>query len=145
MRTIVAAIDFSDVTDAVLRIAAEQARAFGARLRLLHVADADGAFVGYDAANRVERDLRAEDLHHDHRALIEHAERLRAGGLDVRSVLVEGPTVDTIVEQAADLGADLVVVGSHGHGSLYQALLGSVSAGVVREARCPVLVVPSRR
>ncbi|MEO8353471.1 MAG: universal stress protein, partial [Chthoniobacteraceae bacterium] len=41
-------------------------------------------------------------------------------------------------------GADMIVMGSHGHGSFYELLVGSVTSGVLRDARCPVLVVPAK-
>jgi len=49
-----------------------------------------------------------------------------------------GPTVCRI---AAQIGADVIVIGSHGHGWLQRVLLGSVSQHVVRHAPCPVLVM----
>ncbi|HEX4337251.1 MAG TPA: universal stress protein [Polyangiaceae bacterium] len=51
-----------------------------------------------------------------------------------------GPA-DSIAQLASDLEANLVVVGTHGHRGLSRLLLGSVAAGVVRLAPCPVLVV----
>jgi nucleotide-binding universal stress UspA family protein len=46
-----------------------------------------------------------------------------------------------ICDLAGDLGADVVVIGSRGHGALRRALLGSVSTHVVNNAPCPVVVV----
>jgi nucleotide-binding universal stress UspA family protein len=57
-----------------------------------------------------------------------------------RTVLVGRPAT-LIVDAARDFGAELVVVGSRGHGPLSSMLLGSVSAEVVDHAPCPVLVV----
>jgi nucleotide-binding universal stress UspA family protein len=51
---------------------------------------------------------------------------------------------ETILEKAREVAAGTIVIGSHGHGRLYDALVGSVSAGVIRGATCPVLVVPAR-
>ena len=56
----------------------------------------------------------------------------------------EGDPAESILEAARSEGADVIVVGSHGRGSLGRALIGSVSDQVVRHAPCPVLVVRSR-
>jgi nucleotide-binding universal stress UspA family protein len=45
------------------------------------------------------------------------------------------------VEEAERLSADLIVMGTHGHGPVRHALLGSVAERVIREAPCPVLTV----
>ena len=87
----------------------------------------------------------ADLFHQKHRALQEHAERLRGEGLSAKALLVQGPTLETILREAAELGADFIVCGSHGHGALYDLILGSISEGIVRGANCPVLVVPSSR
>jgi nucleotide-binding universal stress UspA family protein len=55
--------------------------------------------------------------------------------------LLRGDPVDEIVAYADTVDADLIVVGSRGHGAVASALLGSVSRGILREARRPVLVV----
>jgi nucleotide-binding universal stress UspA family protein len=68
----------------------------------------------------------------------EQAERQ---GVRVHTRLLKGDAVDEIVAYADTIDADLIVVGSRGHGSLASALLGSVSRGVLRETRRPVLVV----
>jgi nucleotide-binding universal stress UspA family protein len=62
-----------------------------------------------------------------------------AAGVEVERRLVEGSPGDALVDAARD--ADLLVVGSHGRGSLASALLGSVSHHVLKHAPCPVVVV----
>jgi nucleotide-binding universal stress UspA family protein len=68
---------------------------------------------------------------------------LETSGVDVKPRLVEGRPVEALLEAARD--ADLLVVGSRGHGGLAATVLGSVSTGVVRHAPCPVVVVPPPR
>jgi nucleotide-binding universal stress UspA family protein len=63
-------------------------------------------------------------------------------GLRVRSVVVRGHPAPALVE--ASRGADLLVVGSRGHGEFSGMLLGSVSEHCVTNAHCPVLVLRSR-
>jgi nucleotide-binding universal stress UspA family protein len=73
---------------------------------------------------------------------LEHAkERAEETGVKAHTRLLRGEPVDEIVAFADVLDADLIVVGSRGHGAIASALLGSVSRGVLREARRPVLVV----
>jgi nucleotide-binding universal stress UspA family protein len=67
--------------------------------------------------------------------------------LDPRRVSVEvvvGPAAFEIVRYANERAADILVLGSHGRGVIRRFLLGGVAERVLREASCPVLVVPDR-
>lgn len=145
MRRILAAVDFSEVSDAVVSHAASLAQAFSARLLLLHVAAPDPEFVGLEVGPQTVRDARADELRREHRELQRRASELRDRGFNAEAFLIQGPTVDTILERAEHLDADLLVLGSHGHGAAYRALLGSISGGVLRRATVPVLIVPKPR
>jgi len=142
VRNILVPIDFSDTADAVLAIAASLAEAFGAKLWIVHVAAPNPDFVGFEAGPQSVRDQRAEHLHDDHRRLQQKADDLRARDLDATALLLEGPTVEKILEEADRLDVDGIVIGSHGHGAAYRLLLGSVSESVLRDARVPVTIIP---
>jgi nucleotide-binding universal stress UspA family protein len=76
------------------------------------------------------------------RLVLEEASAVAAArGVVARTKLLEGDVVDEIVAYADVVDADLIVLGSRGHGTLASAALGSVSQGVLHEARRPVLVV----
>lgn len=143
MKQILAALDLSEVSDAVANRAASISRAFSARLVLLHVAAPDPDFVGFDVGPQSVRDARATELRDEHRRFQQLAGEFCDAGVDAEARLVQGSTVDTILQQAERQKADLIVLGSHGHGAVYRALLGSVSEGVLRRASVPVLIVPA--
>jgi len=65
----------------------------------------------------------------------------RAGGIDADAVLLEGVPADEICTLAEERGATLIVIGSHGWGTVRRLLFGSVSAAVLHHAPCPVLIV----
>jgi len=144
VKSILAPIDFSDSTEAVASTACTLARAFGAKLWLVHVAAPEPDFVGYEVGPQSVRDQRAGHLREEHRRLQELAEAIRDDGVDTAALLIQGPTVAKILSEAERVGADLIVLGSHGHGAVYRTLLGSVSESVLRQATCPVTVVPHR-
>src|SRR3712207_6401362 len=76
------------------------------------------------------------------RLLEEQAEVVSGFGVAVREThLVMGSPVDAILDLGEEIGADLLVVGSRGHGTLGRLILGSVSEGVVHHATHPVLVL----
>lgn len=73
------------------------------------------------------------------------AERLRSNGVETTALLLQGPTIATVMKEAARLAASMIVLGSHGHGAVYNLVIGSVAEGIVRESRVPVLLVPPPR
>ena len=76
------------------------------------------------------------------RLLEEQAEVASGFGVAVKEAhLVMGPPVDAILDLGEEIGADLLVVGSRGHGALGRLILGSVSEGVVHHATRPVVVL----
>jgi nucleotide-binding universal stress UspA family protein len=79
--------------------------------------------------------MEAQTVLHDASALVRH------GGVDVRTLLVDGEPADAILRQAEFAGHDLIVVGSRGRGDAASILLGSVSHQVLHRSGVPVLVV----
>jgi len=144
MKNILVPVDFSDVTDAVLRLALEVGKPFQAKIHLLHVAAPDPDFVGYEPGPPSVRVQLAEKFRDEHRKIqaLKEASGLPEDGIHAH--LIQGPFIQKILEEADRLQADLLVIGSHGHGALYNLLMGSVAEGILRDSRCPVLVVPSR-
>ena len=78
---------------------------------------------------------------HDRELLQEAVELATEKGVDVETTLLKGRPADEIVAFADSIDADLIVVGSRGHGAIASALIGSVSRGVLHESRRPVLIV----
>jgi nucleotide-binding universal stress UspA family protein len=64
-----------------------------------------------------------------------------SGGRVSEAHLVMGAPVDVILDLGEEIGANLIVMGSRGHGPLGRLILGSVSEGVVHHASCAVLVL----
>ena len=144
MMKILVAVDLSDATTRVLREAQRIAVATNAEVVVIHAAEPDPSFVGYEAGPGVVRDQVAQELREEHRQIQDHAKQLRAAGLNAKALLIQGPVVNTTLKEAERMGVDLIVVGSHGHGAVYDMLIGSYSQGILREANVPVLVIPTR-
>ncbi len=141
--SLLVAVDFSSVSDSQLEIVGRLARP-NREIFLLHVAEPDPTFVGMEAGPEEVRHQVAVEFKREHDQIHALADRLREQGHEVNALLVQGPTVQTILEQAEKLEAEVIVVGSHGHGKLFDVVVGSVSAGVIRKSMVPVLVVPTR-
>jgi nucleotide-binding universal stress UspA family protein len=144
MSCVLACIDLSDVTDAVLSCAVRLANAIGQELVVLHVAAPDPDFVGYEAGPQSVRDQVAKRLREDHRKL-EQRVKLATGSVAARALMVQGSAAERIEEHAGRLGAELIVLGSHGHGRLRRLLVGSVTNAVLKRSTIPVVIVPSPR
>ncbi len=142
---ILIAIEFSENARKLLDTTISLLRDSIETVWLLHVAEPDPDFVGYEADPAVMRIQVAEGYHREHRQLHDLAEELRGRGLNAKALLVQGETVKAVIQQAEKLRVDMIVIGSHEHGALYHFLLGDVSQGILRQSGIPVLVMPIRR
>jgi nucleotide-binding universal stress UspA family protein len=144
--TLLVAVDFSDTTTEVAEYGRELARSFGAGVHLLHVVpdplqqpwavEAPGLdFPGLSDQWRAEARERLHTL----------ATQVGLGERTTVLAVAAGVPHRAIVEYAAEHHANIIVLGSHGHGPVVHFLLGSVAERVVRQAVCPVLIVPHAR
>ena len=138
-------VDLSASTEIIVNKIEELARSLSARVWLLHNAVPEPDVVEFKADPVAARELLAKKFHVEHRQIQELADRLRDAGIDTTALLVHGTTVETILQEADDLDVDMIVVGSHGRGAMFQLLVGSVSKGVLHKSRLPVLVIPTHK
>lgn len=136
MRMLVA-VDLSPASDAVVDYAVRLAAQTGAALTAFH------AYTAADVAEAQQRGVYADQFVESLRSDIAYL--LKRAGADTRGVTIAiamGQPVDEILRAAADAGADLIVMGTHGRSGLDRLLVGSVAEGVLRRAPCPVVVLP---
>ncbi len=147
MKTLLVPLDTSSVAEKVLAAAGALARSLDARLVLLHVIEPVATYVPVGAGMDViatppPPDVDDGQVDGSKMRLEALAAPLRAAELDVACEALIGLAVDEILEMAESVGADFIVLGSHGHGALYHLFSGSVVTGVLRHSPCPVIVVP---
>ncbi len=137
-RHILVAVDFSDEHESVIQKALETANQNNSSLSLINVVEYSSAMYAGDLPL-------PEDLNLDQKLLKQAEERLREisqkfGIAHLEQRVTMGIPKREIVEAAEVVGADLIVLGSHGRHGL-QLLLGSTANGVLHQARCDVLAV----
>jgi nucleotide-binding universal stress UspA family protein len=136
MNKIVVGIDGSEASNRALDFACEEAALRGAELHVVHawIYPYQGRRTGITEP----RDLMELDAAS---TLKDAVERVAGRGVPVVPVLEERPCVAALVDAAE--GADMLVVGSHGHGAVVGSMLGSTSQAVAHRAPCPVALVRS--
>jgi len=131
--------DGSDAAGAAVDHAVAVADACGAAVRVLSVVDTRALAAQSELA---PSDLVVERLEdQSEHAVTEVAERCEAAGLSVQTAVARGAPSRAICEDAAESGADLVVMGTRGRSGLDRVLLGSVTERTVRHAPVPVMAV----
>jgi len=146
MKTIVVAVDFSNATPGVIQQGRMLAEAFGAQLHLLHVMEPEPSYAAYGFTPNEFPALRAYQQEAKHRATDKLEELLKQSEPShgkATAHVAEGSPLHGIADYVKKEKADLLVLGSHGHGAIASLLLGSVAEGMVRRALVPTLVVPA--
>jgi nucleotide-binding universal stress UspA family protein len=144
VKSILVPVDFSKATDLVLRATATMAKALDARVTVMNVAPREPDVLGHQLTRKVITEPVPEDVRERYDNLMACAKRLEDADVVVKPLLVRDDRVRAIIREVEREEADLIVMGSHGRGALYRRIMGSVSEGVLREAKCPVLIIPSK-
>jgi len=145
-RKILVAVDGSAASAKGLREALRLAKAERARLFILHVVDEYPAFAALDGmmAGAPGADLVPALREGGKRVLARAKSAAQKAGVPAKAILREmlsGPAAYPIVREARRLGADLIVLGTHGRRGVRRLVLGSDAEQVVRTAPVPVLLV----
>jgi len=160
MKRILVPIDFSDVTPSLIDLARQLAKALDAEVHLVHVkeftAAATPGTLGYALAGMPELapmsgvpvpgfESMPETIPEDEgqtSKLTKWQEEIAQDGIKVSLQEPTGAVAEEILNQADTLDADLIVMGTHGHGAMYNLLVGSATKGVLKHSTRPVLLVP---
>jgi universal stress protein A len=144
---ILAATDLEESSLPALRMAVDLAEGLGARLTLVHVIEPIASPPGLEAyalegmpadwEQRVERGRLGAVGRRLEALLADHGRP----GVQTSTHIISGLMPGALVDCAAELGADLLVLGTHGRSGVAHFLLGSVAEKVVRASPCPVLTV----
>jgi nucleotide-binding universal stress UspA family protein len=161
MKCILVPIDFSDVTQPVIDLARQLAKALGAEIHLVHVKELTAAAtpgtLGYGLAGMsevapisgvpvpgFESMLQPIPENQGQKSkLAKWQKEIADEGIKVSLHEPTGVVAEEILNQADELNADLIVMGTHGHGAMYNLLVGSATKGVLKHSRRPVLLVPA--
>jgi nucleotide-binding universal stress UspA family protein len=141
VKTLLVPVDFSETSEAALKYAVSLAQRLGARLVVMHAYELpvygfpDGALVAStEIATRVMSGAQA--------GLDALVDRYR-NGTRVDTVLRQGVPWEEVRAVAEEVGADIIVIGTHGRQGLARALIGSVAEKIIRTSTRPVLTIHS--
>ena len=140
MKPIMLATDGSPAAEKAMETAIELAKALETDLVVTTVWEIPYTTVGLAPAP-VAGDLAQLGEDDARKVATEAAARAEEAGVETRTVVLRGITVQEICAAAEKFDPRFLVIGSHGFGAVRRALFGSVSTGVLHHARCPVLVV----
>ena len=162
MKNILVPIDYSEVTQHVIDFVRELAKGLDAEVHLVHVketsAPAAAGAMGYGVfgvpdmvsvsggpAAGLETIARTTPSGETQHKFTDWEKELADSGLKATLREPIGPVVEQILREADARNADLIVMGTHGHGAMYNLLVGSVTEGVLKHSIRPVLLVPTSR
>jgi nucleotide-binding universal stress UspA family protein len=163
MKHILVPIDFSDATPGVLDLARQLAKGLDAEIHLVHVKELSAAAapgtLAYGLAGMPELapmsgvpvpvfDPMPEpvpEYEEQTSKLAQWQKEIAQAGIKVSLHEPTGAVAEEILNQADVINADLIVMGTHGHGAMYNLLVGSTTKGVLKHSSRPVLLVPAPR
>jgi nucleotide-binding universal stress UspA family protein len=141
LSTILVGCDLSPGADQATDRAVAIAEHHRAKLVLVHAQEEDTPPTEIDReALQQLGEVSAAVRAHDAVGLADRISQIEARGVPVDLISRIGPPGEVIAQAAVERGADVIVIGSHGHTGIARMLLGSVAAATIRHAACDVLV-----
>lgn len=144
MDRILLAIDLSEESSTLISKAVEICRALRGRMRVLHVqSSAPYSYTPEDPEQPVLSEVSKKiDPNADEKlSRIDH--RLDEAGIESEFRELRGPVENNILLAAKEFNADLIIIGGQQRGRLFQCFFGTKTDAIIRQAPCPVLVVPA--
>jgi nucleotide-binding universal stress UspA family protein len=139
-KKILCPVDFSAGSEQAVAQASELAGALRAELELMHAYQLPVLALP-DSSITVSPTYVAELTNRAQQELDRHVEQLQAKGVNASTRLTEGNPAEAIVDRAKEIGAQMIVMGTHGRSGFRRFLLGSTAERVVRTSTVPVLTV----
>ncbi len=142
LKNILVAVDFNDAVGELLGYAEALAIKFGAKVWVLHVAEPEPDFIGYEPGPQYIRDVKAEEYRDEHRNLQIYCDSFLNENIEKEALLIQGSTVEAVLDEAKKLKSDLLIVGTHKHSFLHNLLQEQVSLKLFKNANIPLLAIP---
>ncbi len=139
------ALDLTDNSERIIKKSVEVAKKLSAEIILFHVADPEPEFLGFEYGPESSRKHLSDKIHRERNKLEKFAARFKNEDINITPISAQGPTAQTIVDEAKKLGCEMIVMGSHGRGPVYHLVVGSVSAGVLCTTEVPVIIIPTHK
>ncbi|OUR59545.1 hypothetical protein A9Q74_17365 [Colwellia sp. 39_35_sub15_T18] len=140
MQKILVPIDFSNGMEKIIQKSMQMAKAFSGSIYLVHIEQPIRDISGRDHGDPV--DEMTHDYPHETAKLNALAKRIRNDGIETHAIFIKGVPSLSILEVEQKISAELIVMGTHGHGVVTGILLGGVSQAIIKKSACPVLLIP---
>jgi nucleotide-binding universal stress UspA family protein len=142
--TILAPLDGSKRAEAILPHLEEMARRYGAKVIFMQVIEPVSTIVGPEIAYFGQGKEEFEELKKQVEAYLSGLKgEFREKGIEARTLVVDGPVVEAIINAAERENVDIIAIASHGRGGLSRVFYGSVAAGVLHRVDRPLLLIRS--
>ena len=151
MKNILVSVDFDKKTRSLRDNALPLAEKFNSKIWILHTEIPDHftaipvpGMSDYEIGPQYNINVisRTEELKDEHKIVQGYVEELMNKGILAEELLIEEPTVKMILDEAAKINIDLIIIGSHKHSFIYNALFGDTSSDLMRKSNIPLLVIP---
>ncbi len=142
MVNIVLPIDFGDKTDQLVDAAVHFAKQINGKINVIHVAPTDLGFAIGDMGFQYFPEVEQNEIKEELLRLNSIEQRILAHDVPCGHILKQGLAKETILEYANSLHADFIVMGSHGRSGVYDVFVGSLTKGLTKSSKIPVLVIP---
>lgn len=142
MINIILPVDFGEKTDQLVDGAVKFAKEVNGKICLIHVAPTDIGFAIGDMGYQYFPEIEENEIREELVLLNKINQRILAQDVECEHILKQGIAKDIILEYSDLKDASYIVMGSHGRSGIYDVFVGSLTKGLTKDSKVPVLVLP---
>ncbi|HEX7869134.1 MAG TPA: universal stress protein [Chryseobacterium sp.] len=142
MINIILPVDFGEKTDQLVDGAVKFAKEVNGKICLIHVAPTDIGFAIGDMGYQYFPEVEENEIREELVLLNKINQRILAQDVECEHILKQGIAKDIILEYSDLKNASYIVMGSHGRSGIYDVFVGSLTKGLTKDSKVPVLVLP---